>query len=130
MKPGHVTFNTRSVRIVIGAGVTFLVWMLLWLALNHRCLLGYKWFEHYGPLVVGLLSACSIVFVRRLWLGAVLAVAIAFAFFQFVIPPYLAWIHGPNHPYFPAAERRAQTLEDLRRIDSATPTDTTQATPK
>ena len=118
MKSKHVTLDTRSVRIVIGVGVTFLVWLLLWLGLNHRCLAGYKWFEHYGPLAIGIISAACIVFIRRLWLAAIVATAIPVAFFQFVIPPYLAWIHGPNHPYFPAAEaRRAVFLEDLRHIE-------------
>jgi hypothetical protein len=95
------------------------------LRLNHRCLLGYKWFEYYGPVIIGLGSACCIVFVRKFWLGALMAAALGFTFFQFVIPPYLEWIHGPNRPYFPAAEARTRIWHDLRMIDTemaSTPT--------
>jgi hypothetical protein len=110
--------NTRAVRIGIGIGSTLVVSFFLLSGLNHRCSAGYKWFEHYGPIVVGVISATCFVFVRRLWLAAIVATAIPVAFYEFVIPPYLAWIHGPNHPDFPAAEAGGQrVLDDLHPID-------------
>lgn len=117
MKSEPVTLNSRSVRVVIGVGVVIPVWMFLLMGLNHRCNAGYEWFEHYSPLAIGILGALSIVFIRRLWLALFLAASIALAFSHFVIPPYLAWIHGPNRPNFPAAQGRE--LKDLRIIDEA-----------
>jgi hypothetical protein len=131
VKSGNVTLDSRSVRIVIGVGVAFLVWMFCMLRLSHRCFLGYKWFEHYRPIVIGILSALCIVFVRQLWLAFMLAVVLGLAFFEAVIPPCLDWIHGPNRPRFPDAEARGRVLEDLRLIDAAIDAaQPTAATPK
>jgi hypothetical protein len=89
VKPSHVTLDSRSVRIVIGCGVAFLVWLFCTARLNHRCALGYKWFEAYSGILVGVLAGIPIVFIRRLWLGSLLGAGVFVAFFQFVIPPYL-----------------------------------------
>lgn len=127
---------SKSARTVIGCGFAFVVWMFFAARLDHRCLLGYKWFEHNGPFFVAVTGVCCIVFVRRLWLGVSLAAAIYLCFFFMVIPQYLAWIHGPNHPRFPAAEaEQARVLEELRRHgvtikNEASKADRTLATPK
>lgn len=105
---------------MIAIGAMLVIWLLCTAHLNHRCALGYKWFEHYGGLIMGALAGVCIFFCRRLWLGSLLAVALFVIFFQFAIPSYLTWIHGPNHPYFPAAEAEsARIMQDLLVIKSA-----------
>lgn len=130
VKPNSITLNSKSVRIVIAVGVAFLMWLFCFIRLDHRCALGYKWFESYSGIFVGVAAGASIIFVRRLWLGSLLSVAVFVGFFQFVIPPYLSWIHGPNHPYFPAADAQMkQVLNDLRVIEATEALKPQPATP-
>jgi hypothetical protein len=107
-------------RLIVAFGLAVVVWLFCAERLNHRCLAGNMWFEHYSPFAIAFLSAFSIVGVRRLWLGAAHGVALPLAFVFHFCPAYLAWIHGPSHPRFPAAKAQmALVLNDIRPIQAA-----------
>jgi hypothetical protein len=117
-KHNQLSFKSSSVRIVIAIGFAFVVWLFCTVRLSHRCLAGYKWFEHYGGFLVGAFAGTCFVCIRRIWLGVFVALGISFGFFQFAIPGYLAWIHGPNAPRFPALEdEKDRIFNDLKLIE-------------